>query len=96
MLRLLPFPALALLAVPAALLAAAPRGEVGPWLVVAPPWRDAGALVAAAGGQAVGPTTAPFGVLAAAEAADFADRAAGLGLLVLDAQALPFLCGGDL
>ena len=43
MLRLLPFPVLALAAAPAALIAAAPPpGDAGPWLVLAPPWQDTG------------------------------------------------------
>jgi hypothetical protein len=94
MLRLLPFPALALAAAPAALLAAVPPpGDAGPWLVLAAPWRDAGALVAAAGGQAVGPATAPLGLVAMAEAPGFPARAAAMGLLVIDAGALPDFCG---
>jgi hypothetical protein len=93
MLRLLPFPALALAAAPAALLAAAPPGDAGPWLVLAAPWRDAGALVAAAGGHAVGPVSAPLGLLAAAEEPGFPARAAALGLLLIDARALPDFCG---
>jgi hypothetical protein len=95
MLRLLPFPVLALLAAPAGLLAAAPPGAVGPWIVVAAPWQDAGARIAAAGGYAIGPTAAPFGLLAAADEPGFADRAAALGLIVLDARVLAVLCGGD-
>jgi hypothetical protein len=93
MLRLLPFPVLALAAVPAALVAAAPPGDAGPWVVVAPPWRDAAALVVAAGGRDVGPLTAPLGRLATADAPGFPVRAAALGLLVLDARALPDFCG---
>jgi hypothetical protein len=93
MLRLLPFPLLALAAAPAALVAAAPPGDVGPWLVLAPPWRDAGALVVAAGGREVGPLTAPLGLVATADAPGFPARAAALGLLVLDARALPDFCG---
>jgi hypothetical protein len=92
-LRLLPFPAFALAAAPAALLAAAPPGEEGPWIVLAAPWRDAGALIAAAGGQAIGPAEAPLGRLAASDAAGFPGRAAALGLLVLDAGAVADLCG---
>jgi hypothetical protein len=94
MLRLLPFPILALAAAPAALLAGtAPPGESGPWLVLAAPWRDAGALVAAAGGQVAGPATAVLGVVATAETPGFPDRAAALGLVVRDARALPDFCG---
>ncbi len=93
MLRLLPFPALALAAAPAVLLAAAPPGEGGPWIVLAAPWRDAGALVAAAGGQAIGPATAPLGLLAASDVPGFPGRAAALGLLVLDAGTVAELCG---
>jgi hypothetical protein len=93
MLRLLPFPVLALAAVPAALVAPAPPGDAGPWLVLAPPWRDAAALVIAAGGREVGPATAPLGLFAAADAPGFPHRAAALGLLVLDVRALPDFCG---
>jgi hypothetical protein len=93
MLRLLPFPVLALVAAPAALIAASSPGDTGPWLVLAPPWRDAGVLVAAAGGREVGPASAPLGRLAAAEEPGFPARAAALGLLVIDARALPDFCG---
>jgi hypothetical protein len=93
MLRLLPFPALVLAAAPAAMLAGAPPGDAGPWLVLAPPWRDADALVAAAGGREVAPARAPLGLLAAADAPGFPGRAAALGLVVLNARAVADLCG---
>ena len=94
MLRLLPFPVLALAAAPAALVAAAPPpGDAGPWLVLAPPWQDSGVLLAAAGGREVGPASAPLGIVATAEAPGFPARAAALGLLVIDAGALPDFCG---
>jgi hypothetical protein len=98
-LRLLPFPLLAV--------AAAPIGHVmagagqsgtsgaGLHLVVAPPWRYAEALIALAGGRIVGPEQAPLGRFAISEAPDFASRARTLGLLVLDARRVAFLCRTD-
>ena len=96
MLRLIAFPALVLVAGPATILsAAAPRGESGLHLVLVPPWHDSGALIAAAGGQPVGPVRAAFGHLVSAAHPDFRARAAGLGLLVLDGQRLGFICRRD-
>jgi hypothetical protein len=83
----------------AALLAARPApGAAGPLLVVAPPWRDADALLAAAGGRPVGPAVAPLGRLAADAAPHrprpFVARLRAAGaLLALDAGALARLCG---
>jgi len=96
MLRLLAFPFLALASVPAGYLSAATaRAEPGLYLVLAPPWRDADALIAAAGGRAVGPGMAPLGRFVSADEAGFPARAAHLGLLVLDGQTFTFLCRND-
>jgi hypothetical protein len=96
MLRLLLLPLLAMTAVPAGhLLAPAVAQVSGLHLVLAPPWRDAEALIAAAGGRVIGPWTAPFGRFAAPDAADFRTRAAELGLLVLDGQPFGLLCRTD-
>lgn len=94
MLRLFVFPALALASVPATVLsAAAPRADAGIYLVLAAPWRDAGGLIAAAGGRPVGPGTAPLGHVVSAEDTAFPGRAADLGLLVLDGRVLGLICG---
>ncbi|MFO7856293.1 MAG: hypothetical protein R6V44_13975 [Paracoccaceae bacterium] len=88
-----------LAAAPAAALLALPSpGAAGPLLVVAPPWRDAAALLAEAGGRPVGPAAAPLGRLAADADPDhpraFAARLRAAGaLLALDARALARLCG---
>ena len=92
MLRLMAFPVIVLVSGPAAVLTAAPPGdEAGLHLVLAAPWRDAGALIAAAGGRPVGPGGAPFGHLVAADPG-FLARASDLGLLVLDGERFDFIC----
>ena len=94
MMRLLVFPALALVSVPAGHLAASAQDPgAGVYLVLAPPWRDAEALVAAAGGRTLGPEAAPIGRFAAADVPGFPTRARELGLVVLDGRALANLCG---
>lgn len=63
--------ALVLLAPLGALLAAPP--QVGmPVIVFVPPWQDAARLVDLAGGQVVGPESAPLAVLAYSSDPDFA------------------------
>jgi hypothetical protein len=94
MMRLLVFPALALASVPAGYLAAAAQDPgAGIYLVLAPPWHDAEALIAAAGGWAVGPDAAPFGRFAASYGPDFPTRAREFGLMVLDGRPIADFCG---
>ena len=62
--------ALVLLTPLGALLAAPP--QVGmPVIVFVPPWQDADRLVAVAGGQVIGPDSAPLAVLAYSDDPDF-------------------------
>jgi hypothetical protein len=79
--------------VSAAVFAAAPPGASGPWLVVAPPWRDTDTLVHAAGGFAAGSMTAPLARLVTSDLPWFPDRASAIGLLVIDARSVSFICG---
>ncbi len=78
----------------AASLAAAPRGGLGPFVVLHAPWTDGAGLVRAAGGRAVGPADAPFSTLAAApDPAAFRARLHAAGAwAVLDAPALSAFC----
>ena len=62
--------------------------------VVVPPWRDAGAVVAAAGGVLLPVASAPLSVQAAGPEPDFAARLRAAGAwAVLPADANSFLCG---
>ncbi|MDO8881487.1 MAG: hypothetical protein U0934_04715 [Pseudotabrizicola sp.] len=45
-----------------------------PVLVIVPPWADAGAIIAQAGGQEISPLRAAMATLAYAEAPDFVQR----------------------
>ena len=61
-----------------------------------PPWRDAEAVVAAAGGRPVGPWGASLAILATPDPAveDFAGRLRTAGAwLVIDATRLAAICG---
>ena len=91
-LRLLVFPVLCLAAAPMAVLSAPPGAE-GPFLVVAPPWLEAAAIVEAAGGSVVGPAGAPLAVLAMAEVPGFQARASRAGAIVRDGRVLAAICG---
>lgn len=86
---------IAVLAIVALPIAAHPPVRGSPVLVVAPPWSaGAEALVRKAGGQPLGPITAPFAVLA-----DFPDTIPVDGLrqlgvwAVSDGRALAAICG---
>ena len=74
-------------------LADAPH-EGRPVLVLLSPWADADAVVRSAGGQVIGPLSAPFATLAYSQDPDFAAklRAAG-AFAVRDGQQLAKLCG---
>ena len=63
-------------------------------LVMLPPWADGDGLVAAAGGQVVGPLRAPFAILALSQNADFAEQLRLAGAwAVADGTALARICG---
>lgn len=71
----------------------------GPALVITPPWRDAGTVVARAGGWLVGPNQALFGAFAQANHPKFSERAKQAGAwAVLNSAALAAICGfeGDI
>ena len=73
--------------------AAFPAARQGPVLVLVPPWTDADALVAAAGGRVIGPARAPFAVLADG-GAGFAERLRLNGAwAVADGAGIARLCG---
>lgn len=78
--------------------AALPQAEPGgPVFVIASPFRDAGALVAAAGGRLVGPVQPRLGRLAASPDPRFPEtlRAEGAWFVVSDPRLLAF-CGVSL
>lgn len=80
-----------------ALLGAPPQGN-GPWVMVAPPWRDPEALAERAQTRLIGPVQAPFGFLVAASGpaggAFAVERLHRAGAwLVLDANAWAQFCG---
>ncbi|MBY6005760.1 hypothetical protein KUV62_17700 [Salipiger bermudensis] len=79
----------------AAALGSAP-GDGAPVLVIAPPWSEgAGAMIAQAGGRAIGPDAASFGALAVFDgAAPVAQLRAFGAWAVRDARAMASLCGG--
>lgn len=66
-------------------------------LVIVPPWRSAQALIQAAGGTPIGPSTAPFAAFAKPNAPDF-DQQVRLGGAwgVLDGVRLARICGVSL
>ena len=73
-----------------------PPAAGGVVLVVSPPWRDAMAIIDAAGGRPVGPVTTWLGAFAMSDAADFADRLRTAGAWAsLNGTALAALCGWD-
>ncbi len=82
------------LAVPLIVPLAGKPGKEGPYLVVVPPWADAEALVAKAGGRLSGPRQPLFGHLANGPDGAFAGRlrAAGAWLVVGDSRLLA-ICG---
>ncbi|MCH2165305.1 MAG: hypothetical protein MK098_11720 [Marinovum sp.] len=82
---------MSMLAGPILALAHAPApSQNNPILVIAP---DAADVIAAAGGQVIGPTTAPLAALATGDAG-FADRLnASSAWLVTDGQWVAELCG---
>lgn len=84
---------MAVVLVLAAPFAALPAAGRGPVLVILPPWQDAEALVAAAGGRLIGPLRAPFAVLA--DGADgFAERLRqGGAWAVTDGAGVARICG---
>ncbi|MFN3844455.1 MAG: hypothetical protein ACK4RZ_01370 [Paracoccaceae bacterium] len=74
----------------------APRAGM-PVLVILPPWADAEAIVARAGGQNISPVAAPFATIASSEDPAFAARLQNLGVwAVRDASRLSQLCGASL
>ncbi|MGC8203826.1 hypothetical protein ACP2AV_14085 [Aliiroseovarius sp. PTFE2010] len=80
----------------APLMALSGRGDVfdGPALVITPPWRDAGVVVADAGGWLVGPDQALFGAFAQANHPEFSERARQAGAwAVVNSAALAAICG---
>lgn len=78
------------------LLAAAAPDPGAVLLVVVPPWKDALAVVEAAGGRLIGPEQSWLGAFAASEAADFAARLRHAGAWTsLDGAVLAALCGLD-
>lgn len=80
---------------PLAAVLSAPVGE-GPVLLIVPPWADADALLAASGGHAVGPTRAPFALLATYPSPAAARAASGYGAwAVLGGEALAAICGAS-
>ncbi|NNK15814.1 MAG: hypothetical protein HKP51_02795 [Sulfitobacter sp.] len=63
-------------------------------LVIAPPWVAREAIVAAAGGQPVGPSSMPLGLLAQSDSPDFADNLRSAGAwFVADGRPVALLCG---
>lgn len=74
-------------------LAGAPQ-DGRPVLVLLSPWTDADTIVRSAGGQIIGPLSAPFATLAYSQEPDFAARLRAAGAVaVRDGQQLAKLCG---
>ena len=95
-LSLLGFPFLAALSGPVGVVFGAAPQTGTPMLVVIPPWRDAGAIVQAAGGWIIAPRAAPFAVLAAADGNDFPDSLrAGGAWWVMSGDAFASICGAS-
>lgn len=83
----------ALAAPAAAVLADGPRAGL-PVIVIVAPWVDAPTVVRAAGGQLIGPVSAPLAALAYSPDPDFAERLTEAGALaVRDGQRLALICG---
>ena len=65
-----------------------------PVLVVVPPWQDAARMIDDAGGNEIGPFTAPFARLAISDDPRFAESLRALGSwAVRDGATLARLCG---
>ncbi|QDC09013.1 hypothetical protein FHY55_07035 [Oceanicola sp. D3] len=80
---------------PVAAILAAPVAD-GPVLIVLPPWADAEAVLAASGGRLIGPTRAPFAMLAAYPSPTAARSAPGHGAwAVFNGGAIALLCGAS-
>lgn len=80
---------------PALAIIAAPLPADGPRLVIYPPWEDGPALIQRAGGDPVGPYTAPMGLLAfAPDGAEFDRRLRAAGAwAVIDGRPIAQACG---
>lgn len=85
---------LAALAGPAAVLSRGPSVE-GPYLVVLPPWADAGSVLAQAQAWEIG-TDAPWiGTVVTGDGSDLANRLSAAGaVFVLDGFPDNWICGG--
>lgn len=82
------------LAGPAAVVLADEPQAGSPVLVIVAPWVDAPAVVRAAGGQLIGPASAPMAALAYSPDPAFAERLAQAGAFaVRDGQRLAQICG---
>ncbi len=65
-----------------------------PVLVILAPWADPDTIISRAGGQRIGPLTAPFAALAHSEDPSFAAHLQTLGVwAVRDASRLTQMCG---
>lgn len=73
--------------------AAPPPTPNAPILALAPPWRDAGSLVEAAGGRPLGPTGAPLATLAVADDAATLRAIRAAGVWLIDGRAVARWCG---
>lgn len=81
---------------PLAGLASTPSRELGPWVVVVPPWLASAQVVEAAKARLIGPVDAPLGVLVAAEQVGAPDRLRAAGAwLVIDATLALGICGEE-
>jgi hypothetical protein len=75
-------------------MAGLPAADHGLILAIIPPWEDSAAIIRAAGGTVVGPTTAPFAAFAFSDQAGFADALRDNGaVLAFDAQRFAAFCG---
>ena len=84
---------LVLMAPVGALVAAPPKAGT-PVIVIVPPWLDADKMVSLAGGQIVGPTSAPLAVLAVSDDPSFVRNLLISGALgVRDGSLMANLCG---
>lgn len=84
---------LVLMAPVGALVAAPPKAGT-PVIVIVPPWLDADKMVSLAGGQIVGPTSAPLAVLAFSDDPSFVKNLLLSGALgVRDGSLMANLCG---
>ncbi len=81
------------LGVAPAVVLTAPAPATGPMLVILPPWRDAGAVLATAGARPLGPQNAPFAVIATGPPGAAARLRESGAWAVTDASALAAICG---